>query len=252
MEAAGTQEVVLTGVQLGLYGKDFQPAFSLVALLDLALSGCRIPRIRLSSLEPLEVDDALVSRMRTSGRICPHLHVPLQSGDDEILRKMHRPYGTARYRERILRAASQVPDLTIGCDVIVGFPGETPAHFQNTLRFLQDLPFTYLHVFPFSPRPGTPAYHYTPRIPSEEIRARSQTLRALSKRRRESIMSQCLGRVLPVLVERPWKGAEGWMAGLTANYHRVKVPGGERLRNKILSVRMEGLEGDLLVGRCME
>lgn len=252
MEEVGIQEVVLTGIHLGLYGKDLQPASSLVALLDRVLDGCAIPRVRLSSIEPLEVDDLLLDRMETFERICPHLHVPLQSGDDEVLRWMNRPYGTRQYRERVLKAMSEVPDLTLGCDVIVGFPGETEGHFQNTLRFLEDLPCTYLHVFPFSPRPGTPAYHYTGRISPREIKARSQTLRAFSQRRRIMAMDAQVGRSLPVLMERPWRGGDGWMEGLTAQYLRVRVPAGNDLRNRIVRVRMESVHGSHLVGRCME
>jgi threonylcarbamoyladenosine tRNA methylthiotransferase MtaB len=196
------QEVVLTGIHLGLYGRDLAPAISLVDLVEAILKHAPIPRIRLSSIEPLEIDDALIVIMRDSGRVCPHLHVPLQSGDDEVLARMNRPYRSLQYRESVTRASEMIPDLCLGGDIIVGFPGETEAHFERTLIFIADLPLAYLHVFPFSPRPGTPAYHFPDRIHASEVKLRSRQLRTLSMRFRLQYMTGFVGRDLPVLVER--------------------------------------------------
>jgi threonylcarbamoyladenosine tRNA methylthiotransferase MtaB len=251
MEAVAVQEVVLTGIRLGLYGRDLSPQWSLVCLLEHILKSSNIPRIRLSSLEPLEITDELVGCMRDSERICPHLHVPLQSGDDEILRLMNRPYRSDQYRDRILRASAEIRDLTLGCDVIVGFPGETPAHFQRTIRFLGEIPFTYLHVFPFSPRRGTPAEQMPHRLPSEQLKSCSKTLRTISHKRLRDVMTSYVGRTMFVLVEQAWRERDGWMQGLTSNYLRVMIPGDEHLKSQIVPVRLERVEGRYLLGRFL-
>jgi threonylcarbamoyladenosine tRNA methylthiotransferase MtaB len=244
----GVNEIVLTGIHLGHYGGDLDPGTSLESLLEGILSGCSIPRIRLSSVEPLELEDALLGRMAHSERICAHLHVPLQSGDDEILRRMNRPYLSSQYKERVLQAQNMIKDLTLGCDVIVGFPGETRKHFDNSVDFLQEIPFSYLHVFPFSPRPGTPACHFGDRVSIRETKERSRILREISRKRRETMMWSYVGRCLTVLVERAWKGEVGWMEGLTGNYMRVRFPGGQELQNRIIPIDLKRVEAPYLVG----
>ncbi len=243
MEEAGVKEVVVTGVHLGRYGKDLEPPWSLTKLLWEILERCALPRIRLSSIEPLDLGEDLLHCMMTQPRICPHLHVPLQSGDDEVLRWMNRPYGTAEYLEKAELARGMVPDLTWGCDVMVGFPGETPAQFQRTLEFLGRLPLTYLHVFPFSPRPGTVAWTLPHRVPPQEIKARALALREISHRCRTKAMASYLGRKLTVLAERPWKGSPAWIEGLTPNYLRARFRGGPELHNEIVAVRLVGVQG---------
>lgn len=252
MEAVGVKETVLTGVRLGLYGRDLSPPLGLVDLLKKILAGCGIPRVRLSSLEPLEISQELIAFVKDSGRICPHLHVPLQSGDDEILQLMNRPYTIHQYRERILLAWREIPDLTLGCDVIVGFPGETHAHFQRTRQFLTEIPYTYFHVFPFSPRPGTVASNMSHQAGHQEIQLRGKVLRELSQRRRRKMMKTYVGRVVSVLLERKWKGSDGWMQGLTPNYLKVRVPGEDGMKNRILAVRLDGIDNGFLVGRLLE
>lgn len=247
MEEAGVKEVVITGVHLGKYGKDLNPPWSLAKLLWEILERCALPRIRLSSIEPLELGEDLLHCMVTHPRICPHLHVPLQSGDDEVLRWMNRPYRTAEYLEKAELARSMVPDLTWGCDVMVGFPGETPAQFQRTVEFLGRLPLTYLHVFPFSPRPGTVAWTLPHRVPPQEVKARAQALREISRRRRAEAMASYVGRGLTVLAERPWKGSWGWIEGLSPNYLRVRFRGGMELHNEIVAVRVVGVQGTHLL-----
>lgn len=248
MERAGVQEVVLTGIHLGHYGRDLIPACNLTELLHRVLDSCGIPRIRLSSIEPLEVETPLLTLLGRSGRVCPHLHLPLQSGDDEILARMNRPYTAAQYRERVRQAMSQVPDLTLGCDVIVGFPGESEDRFLRTLAFVEEMPFAYLHVFPYSPRPGTPAADLAGRVAPPVVKSRAQRLRDLSLARRQGAMAAFVGRTLPVLVEGPAQGRRTWMQGLTHNYLRVMGPGGQGLCNRIVPFRMEGVEGPCLVG----
>ena len=248
MERSGIQEVVLTGIHLGLYGKDFDPPLGLVDLLQHVISESAIPRIRLSSIEPLEADDGLIRCMAENERICPHLHVPLQSGDDGILKRMNRPYTTARYRAIVERAKGAVSDLTIGCDVIVGFPGESDESFDRTRRFLEETLFTYLHVFPFSPRPGTLAFDMDGRVPQKIAKERSRLLREMSQERRSREAARYIGRERSVLIERPCKEKKGWMEGLSDNYFRIRIPGDKSLKNRIVTVRMEGIEDGVLTG----
>jgi len=243
MEEAGVKEVVITGIHLGSYGKDLEPPSSLAMLLRQILEACSIPRIRLSSVESMELEEGLLHCMRDEARVCPHLHVPLQSGDDEVLRWMGRPYGGAQYMERAVLAKELIPDLTWGCDVMVGFPGETRAHFQRTFRLLQAVPFTYLHVFPFSPRPGTRAWAMPHRVPASELKARASALRDMSRARRAEVMASYIGRASTVLVERPFKGSSGWMEGLTPNYLKALLPGGTEMHNRIVTVRLVGVRG---------
>jgi threonylcarbamoyladenosine tRNA methylthiotransferase MtaB len=250
MEVAGIQEVVLSGIHLGAYGRDLAPPVSLSDLLGRILEGCAIPRIRLSSIESLEAEVSLLERIGESDRICPHLHLPLQSGDDEILKRMNRPYTKAQYWDQVREAMDAIPDLTLGTDVIVGFPGETEEHFRRTMRFLERIPFTYLHVFPFSPRPGTAACDLPGQVAVPEITARAQALRRMSEARRVEAMTSYVGRTLPVLVERPAKGRSGWMEGLTHNYLKTLVAGGDERRNRVLSVHLDRLEGSHLVGHA--
>ena len=248
MEGAGVQEVVLTGVHLGSYGRDLSPASCLCELLDRVLEGCSIPRIRLSSIEPQELEQGLIDRLAREPRLCPHLHVPLQSGADELLRLMRRPYDRAHYRERVLAAAQAIGDLTWGADLIVGFPGETEEHFLETWRFLDSIPWTYLHVFPFSARPGTLAHNMGPRVPPQETKRRASILRDLSRQRRLEAMASRVDRTLPVLLERPLKGRPGWMEGLSHNYFRVAVRAPQEFRNRVVEVRVQSIGEGILTG----
>lgn len=252
MEEAGIKEVVITGVHLGKYGKDLEPPWSLTRLLWEILERSSVPRIRLSSIEPLELEEELLHCMMAQPRVCPHLHVPLQSGDDEVLRSMNRPYRTAQYLEKAEIASGLVPDLTWGCDIMVGFPGETPAQFNRTVEFLGRLPLTYLHVFPFSPRPGTVAWALPHRVPPQEVKARALALRQISLERRTQAMVSYVGRELTVLAERPWKGASGWIEGLTPNYLRARLRAGVEMQNEIVPVRLVGVQGAHLLAERLE
>ena len=154
-ELDGAREIVLTGIHVGRYGADRGDRDGLAGLVEALLratSGCRF---RLGSVEPLEITSALVSLLSTQGRLCPHLHVPLQGGSDRILLRMRRPYTARQYRERLDLLAAEVPGIRLGADVIAGFPGETPDDFEETMRLIRDTPLSYLHAFPYSPRPGT-------------------------------------------------------------------------------------------------
>jgi threonylcarbamoyladenosine tRNA methylthiotransferase MtaB len=244
----GNREVVLTGVHLGFWGKDLRPPRGLDDLLDVA-EASGIPRVRLSSLEPREVTEALAARLARSPVLCAHLHVPLQSGSDRVLREMGRPYTADEFRATVERAHGAVPGLCVGVDVIVGFPGEDDEAFRETARLLEGLPVAYLHVFPFSVRRGTRAWDLPGRVPEPVIRERAAALRTLSKAKRRAFFERNLGLVHRVLPEGG--PVAGLLRGTTRNYLPVRFPwtgappGGE------VEVELVRVEGELLAGRLL-
>ncbi len=248
---AGYREVVLTGVHTSAYGKELPGSVNLAALLrDLD----KLPgdfRIRLSSVEPVDVSEELLEVLASSPRFCRHLHLPLQSGDDEILEKMHRPYTTKEYRELFLRAAKMMPGLAVTTDVMVGFPGETDRHFENTYNLISSLPFRDLHVFKYSPRPGTPAAEMPDQVKPRKKNERSRKLRELASSKARTFAEGALGETLDVLVERRFRKRPGFWQGITDNYLRVIFPSQEKeLRGALLPVRMMKLaKGDLIEGK---
>lgn len=222
---AGYREVILTGIHLGQWGKDLSPARDLTGLLDRIGDSDSPPRVRLSSLEPLEWSDGLLRRISTVPWICPHFHIPLQSGDDDVLAAMHRPYTALQYANLIRELRMLFPEAALGADVLVGFPGETQRRFLNTLHLVEELPLTYLHVFPFSPRPGTPAADMPGRIPGDEMKKRARMLQDIGTRKRRQFRERFLGQSVEVLVESAASRA-GWLRGTTANYLQVLFPAG--------------------------
>jgi threonylcarbamoyladenosine tRNA methylthiotransferase MtaB len=246
MEESGTKEVVITGVQLAAYGMDLDPPFSLPRLIE-EIQSFSIPRIRLSSIEPHYLDKEVMDVICSSSKICHHIHIPIQSGSDQILSSMKRPYTARECREKILWLKERIPDLTIGADIIVGFPGESQKEFRKTLEFLESIPWSYLHVFPFSPRPGTEAYTMERKVDQGEIKRRASLLRAMSRERRSQWMESFVGREVEVLLEGPSKRIHGWMQGKTSNYLKVLIPQGKRREGDMVRVRIEGgLDGELL------
>jgi len=202
-------------------------------------------------LETMEWHDGLLEGLGRWRGICAHFHVPLQSGDEEILRRMHRPYGPKDFSEVILELRHLCPTASLGSDVMAGFPGESPAQFRNTLEFIEKMPLTYLHVFPYSPRPGTQAARWPGRITGTELKRRTQTLRDLSRHMRMRFHSQFLKKTLEVLVEGQEKGENGWFQGTTDNYLKVRFSAPQRLTTgariwvKIHEVSENGLSGTL-------
>lgn len=242
----GYKEVVLTGVNLGQYGLDLHPPIDLHDLLEVLEDKKTPVRIRLSSIEPMELNRDILSLIARSKKVCHHLHIPLQSGDDEILEKMGRPYSSAGFAETIWTAIHEIPDVTIGMDVIVGFPGEEDRHFENTYHFLEGLPFTYLHIFPFSARKGTPASQLRNALPSTTLKKRSSRLRFLSQKTRERVYQGYIGKILEVLVEGASSG--GHFQGLTENYLRVFFNGKKEMINQIIPVTLNTLDNGRLQG----
>jgi threonylcarbamoyladenosine tRNA methylthiotransferase MtaB len=247
----GFAEVVLSGIHLGHYGRDLDPPTSLAALLQrLATEG---PRLRLSSIEPLELDAALIRQVLDPGpQICPHLHLPLQSGDDRILSAMNRPYRAGQLLDLLADLRRQRRDLALGADLMVGFPGETEAQFGQTLELLERAPLTHLHVFRYSPRPGTPAASLPGRVGHQVSRRRAAALRQAGRLKQRQFAAAQVGRVRPVVVETHQPDA-GLVAGLTDNYLRVSLAGDAALVGTLLQVRLEAVEdgGQRLRGRAV-
>jgi threonylcarbamoyladenosine tRNA methylthiotransferase MtaB len=220
---AGAKEIVLSGINLGSYGRDLAPRADLAAIVRRILDETSLNRLRFSSIEPQDITESFVALVASSPRIARHFHIPLQSGSDRILRSMHRWYRTAHYAERLHLIRRMLPDAAIGADVIVGFPGETDAEFLETREFIERLPFTYLHVFSFSERPGTAAAALGESVPAPIIRERARTLRALSERKSAEFRAGQAGRSARALTLA--RGDDNATEALTGNYLKVKIPG---------------------------
>jgi threonylcarbamoyladenosine tRNA methylthiotransferase MtaB len=221
--ASGVKEIVLSGINLGSYGRDFVPRVALREVVRRILDETDLEQLRFSSVEPQDVTEDFVALVASSERIARHFHVPLQSGSDKVLRGMHRWYRAAHYAERIRRIRNMVPDAAIGADVIVGFPGETDEDFRMTHDFIEALPVTYLHVFSFSSRPGTKAADSNASVDPAVIRERAHALRALSQRKATEFRASQQGRKVRAITLA--RGGADWTEALTSNYLKVKVPG---------------------------
>jgi threonylcarbamoyladenosine tRNA methylthiotransferase MtaB len=219
--AAGAKEIVLSGINLGTYGRDLQPRVSLLAVLRRVLAETRLDRLRLSSIEPMDVTRDFVEWIAAEPRVAPHFHMPLQSGSDRILRAMHRWYRAAHYERRIEVIRECLPDAAIGADVIAGFPGESDDDFRETEEFIARLPFTYLHVFSFSARPGTPAASLAGQVPPSTVRARARRLRDLAARKTADFRRSQAGRTLRALTLRQKK--DGFGEAITGNFLHVPI-----------------------------
>jgi threonylcarbamoyladenosine tRNA methylthiotransferase MtaB len=238
--AAGYPEVVLTGIHIGGYGLDLERPTNLTALVKLLLAASPVHRLRLGSIEPTEIPAELIELLATSPVLCPHLHIPLQAGDDAVLARMNRHYDTAFFRALIERLVARIPDLAIGLDLIAGFPGESAAEFANTLQLLETLPVTHLHVFPYSKRPGTPAALMAEQVAPEVIKERAAQLRALGSIKLEAFTRSFIGRELEVVVEGGGKG--GILRGISGNYLSIRFNGDPALVGKAVTVRLVGVD----------
>jgi threonylcarbamoyladenosine tRNA methylthiotransferase MtaB len=218
LEKRGYREVVLTGIHIGSYGLDLNPRLSLNELFEQLEKKETPARIRLSSIEPGDFSPELISTISRSDKICPHLHIPIQSGDDDILRKMNRNYNHSFLVDLFEELDQKIPNLSIGADVIVGFPGETEEQFDQTYRLVESLPFSYLHVFPFSKRKGTPAFGLPQSVTGETVRKRAEKLRTLSKEKRQAFYRRFIDQELKVLVEDRMEKGTGKWRGLSRNY----------------------------------
>lgn len=227
----GYREVVLTGVNIGQYTHQGRNFCSLLHWLDQAAD---FERIRISSIEPTTVGEELLELLASSKKFCPYLHIPLQSGDDQILQAMNRRHTIKSYIKLIERACLTIPDLGLGTDLLVGFPGEAETAFQNTMAVAADLPFSYLHVFPYSPRPGTAAMRLKQRIPSASVKKRADLLLALDRAKRLAFHNKQIGKTVSVLFEAGTRDA--YRFGTTPNFTRVGITDSEDFHNQILPV----------------
>lgn len=241
-------EVVLTGIHLGTYGYDLIPQVDLSGLLSEVLKKTSIQRIRLSSLEIGEIDENLLDLLQDR-RVCDHLHIPLQSGDDKLLRLMNRRYTTDEFRLALGRIVQGNHDVAIGTDIIVGFPGETEKEFTNTLSFLESLPLSYIHVFPFSSRPGTRASQMPGSVNSVTTRGRCSSVKAIGIRKKGEYMRGQIGRTLDVVVEE--RLADRVYVGTSSNYLKVRVNSDYVGRKSIVSVGVAAVEDNVLVGHAI-
>jgi threonylcarbamoyladenosine tRNA methylthiotransferase MtaB len=228
------REIVLSGINLGRWGREPGSAMRLAGLLRRLLAETEVERLRLSSVEPMDLSDDLLGLMAESPRIAQHVHAPLQTGSDRILRRMHRKYRPRHYADRVLKARALMPHAAIGADVMVGFPGESDADFDESRRFIESLPFTYLHVFTYSERPGTPAAADRDAVPMPVRKERNRALRELAAEKNRAFREEMLGRTLSaVTLNEP-------RAALTENYLKVELAE-PRDANLLVEVRIGSL-----------
>ena len=237
------KEVVLTGIHLGYYGEELNPATDLLSLARVIDKEFPKLRIRISSLEPTEITDEFIEFLSTSSAVCNHLHIPLQSGDDNILKAMNRRYTSSFFASVIEKVVSKVADVGTGVDVIVGFPGEGEGEFLNTYSLLKRLPVSYLHVFPFSKRKGTPAALFLNHVHPDTIKKRCELLRELSEEKKREFMGRFVGKEVTALVEGKRDTGSGLIKATTRNNLQLQVLGDTGMRNHEINVVVADIEG---------
>jgi threonylcarbamoyladenosine tRNA methylthiotransferase MtaB len=247
----GYREIVITGIHVGNYGLDLTEDIDISKVMERLCRATPQIRYRLSSIEPTEISKDLLSSMAQNSNFMPHLHIPLQSGNDDILLRMNRRYTTNRFAEIVDLCRKTIKDVAIGIDILAGFPGETNTHFSSTLSFLEDLDFTYLHVFPYSKRPGTPAADFPDQIAGDRKDFRVKTLRQLSDKKKEMFYLGYIGDIRPVLVEGK-RNSMGLLKGFTDNYIPVSFSGENIVRNSVVQVQLEKADATTISGRIVK
>jgi threonylcarbamoyladenosine tRNA methylthiotransferase MtaB len=239
---AGYREVVISGINLGRWGRDLGPA-KFEDMVRAILDRTPLEKLRISSVEPMDWSDSLIRLMAESPRIARHAHVPMQSGSDAVLRRMHRKYRPWHYREKIEKIHAALPTAAIGADVMTGFPGETAAEFDETRRMIEELPFTYLHVFTFSARPGTPAATMPDQVPVQIARDRNRVLRELAARKKLAFMRSFVGRTIEAITLNvvSENSAGAWTEALTDNYLKLRLRGRHEA-NRWMSARIDSVD----------
>ena len=230
------REIVLSGINLGRWGREPGSSLRLVGLVRRLLAETDVERLRLSSVEPMDFTDDLLGLMAESPRIARHVHAPLQSGSDKVLRRMHRKYRPRHYADRVLKARAWMPDAAIGADAMVGFPGETEAEFEDSRQFIESLPFTYLHVFTYSERPGTPAAEEAARVPMRLRKERNRVLRDLAAAKNLAFRESMVGRTLSAVTLHETGAA------LSGNYLKIELAA-PREANLLVDLRIGGVSG---------
>jgi threonylcarbamoyladenosine tRNA methylthiotransferase MtaB len=255
----GFKEVILTGIHTGLYGLDLTPETSLTQLVKTLDEKQPVDQIRISSIEPHEITDDLIHLARPGHILCDHFHIPLQAGDNGILSRMKRPYSVEQFSEVIHSIHGTLPHAGIGLDVIMGFPGETEKAFENTYKLVADLPVSYLHVFPYSPRKGTPAWHFTPKVPSGTAKKRAALMRELGAQKHQDFITSNQGRILKGLIQNQRDRRTGLLKAVTTNYLTVLIKNEkdahgnpDSLKGQIVNLKYDqcsngnGLVGDIV------
>lgn len=249
--SAGFKEIVLIGIHLGCYGKENPDGPTLYDAVKTVLDVPGVQRLRLGSLESVEVEPRLLTLMQEDARFCRHLHLPLQSGCDKVLQAMHRPYTTAKFKTLLADIKTRVPDIAITTDVIVGFPGETEADFETTCKFAESCGFSKMHIFPFSARKGTPAEKFAGAVTEAVKKERADILGRIDETMHKTFLQAMVGQNAEVLFEQP--AGEDYFEGLTGNYQRVFVKsGGRNLGGEILPVKITAFDGEKLLGEIIK
>lgn len=249
--SAGFKEIVLIGIHLGCYGKENPDGPTLYDAVKTVLDVPGVQRLRLGSLESVEVEPRLLTLMQEDARFCRHLHLPLQSGCDKVLQAMHRPYTTAKFKTLLVDIKTKVPDIAITTDVIVGFPGETEADFETTCKFAESCGFSKMHIFPFSARKGTPAEKFAGAVTEAVKKERADILGRIDETMHKAFLQAMVGQTAEVLFEQP--AGEDYFEGLTGNYQRVFVKsGGRNLGGEILPVKITAFDGEKLLGEIIK
>ena len=249
--SAGFKEIVLIGIHLGCYGKENPDGPTLYDAVKTVLDVPGVQRLRLGSLESVEVEPRLLTLMQEDARFCRHLHLPLQSGCDKTLQAMHRPYTTAKFKTLLADIKNRVPDIAITTDVIAGFPGETEADFETTCKFAESCGFSKMHIFPFSARKGTPAEKFAGAVTEAVKKERADILGRIDETMHKTFLQAMVGQTAEVLFEQP--AGEDYFEGLTGNYQRVFVKsGGRNLGGEILPVKITVFDGEKLLGEIIK
>ena len=255
----GFKEVILTGIHTGLYGLDLKPETSLTQLVKTLDEKQPVDQIRISSIEPHEITDDLINLARPGHILCDHFHIPLQAGDNGVLSRMKRPYSVEQFSKVIQNIHATLPHAGIGLDVIMGFPGETDKAFENTYKLVLDLPVSYLHVFPYSPRKGTPAWHFTPKVPSDTAKKRAALMRKLGAQKHREFIKSNQGRILKGLVQNQRDRRTGMLKAVTTNYLTVFIKNEtdahgnpDSLKGQIVNLKYDQCgNGNCLVGNIV-
>jgi len=243
---SGFKEITLTGINLGTWGIDTGETFSSLIEDIIQLPGDF--RVRLSSINPMEIDNDLIRLIAETEKICSHLHIPLQSGDNNILKQMRRNYTREQYIEVVHRAINTIPNLGLGADVIVGFPGETDAAFENTRKLIEELPFSYLHVFSYSPRRGTEANDYKDDVPGNIKKKRNKILTQLIEKKGLEFRNKSLNTIATVLIENQRDKNSGKLKGHTDNYIPISLDGPDPLKNCLIPITLQNISGNFVEG----
>ena len=246
LEQRGYKEIVLSGINLGSYGRDIGRGITFLSLLERLLEETAIARLRISSIEPMDVSPALIRLVAEEPRMAQHLHIPLQSGCNRILRLMSRRYWASHYAERILAIRERIPNAGIGADVMVGFPGETDQDHAASASFIESLPFTYLHIFPYSARPNTPAAASPHQVNGRVARERAQEIRSSLTRKRQTFLQAQVGRRLSAVTLHESETSE--RVALSSNYLKIVLPGSNPPPNTLLDIQVGRVHQGLLFG----